>query len=66
MAEKRIQDWLNTAVSGIRFKLDQEAVEEELREHFEDKVVDLQRMYRLSQEEAELSWLRFFPLLHYI
>lgn len=53
MAEKRIQDWLNTAVSGIRFKLDRETVERELREHFEDKVADLQRFYHLSQEEAE-------------
>lgn len=53
MAEKRIQDWLHTAVSGIRFKLDREAVEQELREHFEDKVADLQWMYHLDQEEAE-------------
>ena len=53
MAEKNMQDWLNTAVSGIRFKLDREAVEEELREHFEDKMADLQRFYHLSPEEAE-------------
>ena len=53
MAEKKIQDWLHTAVSGIRFKLDREAVEQELREHLEDKVADLQRMYHLDQEEAE-------------
>ena len=30
-------------VSGIRFKLDRETMERELREHFEDKVADLQR-----------------------
>ena len=31
MAEKRIQDWLHTAVSGIRFAPDRKKVEEELR-----------------------------------
>ena len=53
MAEKRIKDWLNTAVSGIRFKPDRAAVEQELREHLEDKIEDLQRFYHLSREEAE-------------
>ena len=53
MAEKRIQDWLNTAVSGIRFWLDREKVEEELRGHLEDKTADLQRIFHLSREEAE-------------
>lgn len=53
MAEKRIEDWLNTAVSGIRFKHDRKAVEEELREHLEDKIEDLKRFYHLSREEAE-------------
>ena len=51
--ENRMQMWLNTAVSGIRFKPDREAVEEELRGHFEDKVADLQRIFHISQEEAE-------------
>lgn len=51
--ENRIQTWLNTAVSGIRFKPDRETVEQELREHLEDKIEDLQRMYHLDQEEAE-------------
>lgn len=51
--ENRMQTWLNTAVSGIRFKPDREAVEEELRGHFEDKVADLQRIFHISQEEAE-------------
>ena len=51
--ENRIQTWLNTAVSGIRFKPDREAVEQELREHLEDKIEDLQRFYHLSREEAE-------------
>ena len=53
MAEKRISDWLNTAVSGIRFKPDRAAVEQELREHLEDKIEDLERFYHLSREEAE-------------
>ena len=53
VAEKRMQDWLNTAVSGIRFGPDRKAVEEELRGHFEDKVADLQRIFHISQEEAE-------------
>ena len=48
-----MQTWLNTAVSGIRFKPDRKAVEEELRGHFEDKVADLQRVFHISQEEAE-------------
>ena len=51
--EKKIQDWLNTAVSGIRFWLDREKVEEELRGHLEDKTADLQRIFHLSREEAE-------------
>ena len=51
--ENRMQTWLNTAVSGIRFKPDREAVKEELRGHFEDKVADLQRIFHVSQEEAE-------------
>ena len=51
--KRTIQDWLNTAVSGIRFKPDRAAVEQELRGHFEDKAADLQRMYHLNQEEAE-------------
>ena len=51
--ENRIQTWLNTAVSGIRFKPDRAAVEQELREHLEDKIEDLQRFYHLSREEAE-------------
>ena len=53
MKETNLQEWLNTAVSGIRFKPDREAVEGELRGHFEDKVADLQRIFHISQEEAE-------------
>lgn len=53
VAENRMQNWLNAAVSGIRFKPDREAVERELREHLEDKVADLQRFYHISQKEAE-------------
>lgn len=37
--------WLETAVSGIRFKPDREAVREELYAHLEDKTLDLQRIF---------------------
>ncbi len=53
MKEKNIQGWLDIAVVGIRFKTDREAVEQELREHLEDKIEDLQRFYHISIEEAE-------------
>ena len=46
--------WLETAVSGIRFKPDRAAVEQELREHIEDKTADLLRIFPgMPQEEAE-------------
>ena len=46
--------WLHTAVAGIRFKPDREAVEAELREHIEDKTMDLMRIFPgMTQEEAE-------------
>ena len=51
--KKTIQDWLDTAVGGIRFKPDRVKVEEELRGHLEDKTADLQRIFHLSREEAE-------------
>ena len=50
---KTIQNWLDAATVGIRFKPDREAVAEELRGHLEDKTADLQRFYHISQEEAE-------------
>ena len=37
--------WLETAVSGIRFKPDREAVRAELYAHLEDKALDLQRIF---------------------
>ena len=51
--KQTIQDWLDTAVVGIRFKPDRKAVEAELRGHFEEKVADLERMYHLNRREAE-------------
>lgn len=48
-----MQQWLNRAVSGIRFKPDRRAVERELRDHLEDKIYDLQRLYHLTWKEAE-------------
>lgn len=57
MADKRYkteQSWLTAAVKGIRFKPDRVEVERELREHIEDKMADLRRLYPdLAQEEAE-------------
>lgn len=47
------EQWINTAVSGIRFWLDRESVEEELRGHLEDKTADLERIFHLTHEEAE-------------
>ena len=45
--------WLETAVGGIRFKPDREAVEAELREHIEDKTADLMRIFPdMNEEEA--------------
>ena len=48
-----IDIWLDAATSGIRFKPDRRAVEEELRGHFEDKSADLQRVFHISEKEAE-------------
>jgi len=46
--------WLETAVRGIRFRPDRDAVRSELREHFEDKMADLMRIFPdLTPEEAE-------------
>ena len=46
--------WLTTAVSGIKFPYDREEVCQELTDHFEDKTLDLRRIYpELSEAEAE-------------
>ena len=45
--------WLDTAVSGIRFGPDREAVRGELYTHLEDKTADLMRIFPdLSPDEA--------------
>jgi len=50
----RFDEWLNTAVSGIRFYYDREEVRQELYHHFEDKTLDLMRFYpQISESEAE-------------
>jgi len=50
----RFDEWLNTAVSGIRFYYDREEVRQELYDHFEDKTLDLMRFYpQISESEAE-------------
>ena len=41
----RTEDWLDTAVSGIRFAPDRTEVREELRAHISDKMDDLQRIF---------------------
>ena len=52
--ERGIERWLAAAVGGIRFKPDREAVEQELREHFEDKIIDLMRIFPdITRKEAE-------------
>ena len=54
MGEKRnMQQWLDVAVSEICFKPDRKAAERELRDHLEDKKLDLQRLYHLTWREAE-------------
>ena len=55
MAEQKTTSaWLHTAVAGIRFKPDRAAVEAELREHIEDKTLDLMRIFPdMTAEEAE-------------
>ena len=46
--------WLDTAVRGIRFGPDREAVRAELYGHLEDKIADLRRIFPdLKREEAE-------------
>lgn len=51
--QHNMEQWLHTAVSGIRFRPDREAVEEELRGHLEDKAEYLQSSFRISAEEAQ-------------
>lgn len=46
-------EWLDTAVSGIRFGPDRRAVKRELREHMEDKAAGLLSVFPdMSEEEA--------------
>lgn len=50
----RMQQWLDTAVGGIRFGPDRKAVREELCAHLEDKTADFQRIFPdISPEGAE-------------
>ena len=49
-----LQKWLAAAVAGIRFRPDRAAVEQELREHIEDKTADLLRIFPgMTEAEAE-------------
>lgn len=60
MEEKMgMYDWLTIATRGIRFKPDREVVRAELREHLEDKMDDLMRIFPdLLPGEAEERALR--------
>lgn len=50
---QQLQSWLETAVSGVRFRPDRVEVERELREHIEDKLAGLQRIYPdMTAQEA--------------
>ena len=50
----RQDQWLDTAVGGIRFGYDRKAVREELAAHLEDKTADFQRIFPdMTAEEAE-------------
>lgn len=52
-------DWLTIATQGIRFKPDREAVRAELREHLDDKIDDLTRIFPdMLPGEAEERALR--------
>ncbi len=53
MDKMDMSGWLHTAVAGIRFRPDREAVAAELREHIEDKTADLMRIFPdMTEEEA--------------
>lgn len=48
-----VEQWLDPAVRGIRFKPDRMKVAGELREHIEDKMLDLQRIFPdMTREEV--------------
>lgn len=54
MKEGDAQRWVDAAVSGIRFPLDREAVEQELREHIQDKIDEVLRLDPgIDREQAE-------------
>lgn len=51
--KKKINAWLEQATKGIRFTLDRCMVRKELQEHFEDKVLDIQRIFpNMSEDEV--------------
>ena len=55
----RRDQWLDTAVSGIRFGLDRKAVRKELEDHMEDKLAGLRRLFPdIPEEEAQDRVLR--------
>ena len=57
-SEKNPDQWLDTAVRGIRFGYDRRAVREELAAHLEDKTADFQRIFPdMTAREAQVKAL---------
>lgn len=49
---KSVNMWLTLATEKIKFSADRRAVHAELREHIEDKILDIRRIYPDMSEEA--------------
>lgn len=49
---KMVNEWLALATEKIKFGADRRAVHAELREHIEDKILDIRRIYPDMTEEA--------------
>ena len=57
-SEKNPDQWLDTAVKGIRFGYDRRAVRAELAAHLEDKTADFQRIFPdMTDREAQVKAL---------
>lgn len=55
MRTKDIEEWLTATVRQVRFRPDHEAIEKELREHYEDHLKDLERLGYDPELAAERS-----------
>lgn len=56
LPDQRKDTWLDTAVSGIRFRMDRNKVRKELEDHIEDKIAGLRRSFPDIPEEE--TWER--------